>query len=189
MKDLKLLAFCGPSGSGKTSIVKAILSEFNNLSFSISATTRKKRPHETDGKDYYFLTEEAFRKRIEDNEFIEFEEVYTGIFYGTLWSEVERIFSEASFPVLDIDVYGAASIKKKYAAKALVFFVHPGSEEELKKRLGKRSTETEKELASRLNKAREELGFAKQADYIIDNSKDLENSIRQTRLIIQKAIS
>ena len=172
MATNKLIVFSAPSGSGKTTIVKHLLSETNlPLSFSISAASREARPNETDAKDYYFLSLEAFKAKIAADEFIEYEEVYPDNFYGTLKSELERIWAQGKSVIFDIDVVGGLNIKKQYPEETLAIFVQPPSKEELEKRLRGRATETEEKIAIRLSKADRELATAPQFDAIITNDK------------------
>jgi len=175
----KLLIFSAPSGAGKTTIVKYLMKNIPGLEFSVSATSRQPRTGEIDGKDYYFLSGSEFSKKISNGEFLEYEEVYSGIYYGTLKSEVERIMSRGNNVILDVDVIGGLNIKKIYGDEALAVFIKPPSLEELKKRLQKRSTETSEKIRMRLSKAKEELGFARRFDKIIINdelSKALEEA-------------
>ena len=138
----KLIIFSAPSGSGKTTVVKHLLKEMcHKLGFSVSATTRKKRPTETEGKDYYFLEETDFEKKINAEEFLEYEEVYKGLYYGTLTSEVNRVWAQGKTIVFDVDVQGGINIKKKYGDKALAVFLRPPSIDVLMERLRKRDTE------------------------------------------------
>jgi guanylate kinase len=160
----KLIIFSAPSGAGKTTIVRHLLEKNLNLEFSVSATSRAPRPNETNGKDYYFLTEKEFKQKIENNEFLEWEEVYKGIYYGSLKSEVERIRNLGKNVIFDVDVVGGLNIKKFYGDEALAIFVQPPSVEELRKRLISRSTETEEKIQMRIAKAEHELSFAKQFD-------------------------
>jgi len=165
----KLIIFSAPSGAGKTTIVKHLLSCGLGLEFSVSATSRGPRPNEIHGKDYYFLPETEFREKIGNNEFLEWEEVYSGILYGTLKSEVERIRGNGKNVIFDVDVVGGLNIKKFYGDEALAIFVRPPSIEELKKRLQLRSTETEEKIAMRITKAEYEMTFASRFDKIIVN--------------------
>ncbi|MFO7998593.1 MAG: guanylate kinase [Bacteroidales bacterium] len=174
----KLVIFSAPSGAGKTSIVRALLSEIPSLAFSISACSRPMRPGEQNGVDYYFLSPEAFREKIELGEFLEWEEVYPGSFYGTLKSEVERIRSSGRDVIFDVDVAGALNIKKQYKEQALAVFVKPPSVEELKKRLILRKTETEESLNKRIGKAKKEMSFAGQFDREVINDR-LEDAIQK----------
>lgn len=181
----KLIIFSAPSGAGKTTIVKYLLEQNLNLEFSVSATSRARRYTETDGKDYYFLSAEEFRCKIANDEFLEWEEVYEGIYYGTLKSEVERICSKGSHVVFDVDVVGGCNIKKYYGHQALAIFVQPPSIEELRKRLISRSTDAIEVIEKRVAKAAYELTFANQFDCIIVNEelslayKEAEKCIRE----------
>lgn len=179
----KLIIFAGPSGTGKTTIVRHLLSSMPALSFSVSATTRPRRDGETDGKDYYFLSEEVFRDKISKGEFVEYEEVYQGYLYGTLRSEIERIWSEGHHVVFDIDVLGALNLKKLYGKKALAVVVMPPSIEHLKDRLIKRGTETPENLRKRIGKAQRELEFAGDFDKRIVNDV-LKDSLEEAKRIV-----
>ncbi len=167
----KLIIFSAPSGAGKTTIVKHLLQQNFNLEFSISATSRTPRNTETQGKDYYFISQEDFDKKVETNEFLEWEEVYKGTCYGTLKAEVERIRDLGKNVIFDVDVVGGLNIKKFYGTEALAVFVQPPSVEELRIRLKKRSTETEEKIQMRIAKAEQELSFASHFDVIITNDK------------------
>jgi guanylate kinase len=180
----KLIIFSAPSGAGKTTIVKALLQSQLNLEFSISAASREKRPKEVHGKDYYFISADEFRKKIASNEFLEWEEVYKDQFYGTLKSEVERIWSNGHHVIFDVDVIGGLNIKKFYGDKALAIFVMPPSVEELENRLRKRSTENEENLKKRIDKALQELTFAPKFDRIIVNDT-LENAIKEAKELVE----
>jgi len=170
MSQGKLIIFSAPSGSGKTTLVHHLLSKPElKLAFSVSATSREKRPNEIHGKDYYFLTPDEFRTRIDKNEFLEWEEVYENQFYGTLRSEINRIHSEGKTVVFDVDVVGGVNIKKQFGDDALAVFVQPPSIEELERRLKSRSTESEESLAKRVGKAAEELNFSNQFDVVLVN--------------------
>lgn len=165
----KLLIFSAPSGAGKSTIVQHLLTCDLALEFSISATSRQPRGTEEHGREYYFLTEEEFRKRIAGNDFIEYEEVYPGCFYGTLKSEVERITSSGKNIVFDVDVVGGVNIKKMYGSRALSMFIQPPSIEELEKRLKGRGTDSADKIAQRIAKAEYELTFAPKFDIILVN--------------------
>jgi len=165
----RVVIFCAPSGSGKTTIVKHLLSIDNRLQFSVSACTRKQRANEVNGKDYYFLTLEDFKNRILNNEFLEYEEVYGGNFYGTLKSEIERIWSQKKVVIFDVDVVGGLNIKKYFGEKALAVFVKPPDIQTLEMRLRERSTETEETLKMRVDKAVHELEFENKFEKIIVN--------------------
>ncbi len=166
----KLVLFCGPSGSGKTTIVHHLLRKFPQLRFSISATTRSMRQNETDGKDYYFLTPDAFRTKIDNDEFLEWEEVYHDRFYGTLKSEVQRILDEGNVVAFDVDVEGGLQIKKYYGRQLLDVFVMPPSVDELHRRLVGRATESPESLQKRLDKADKEMTYAYRFSHVLVNT-------------------
>lgn len=165
----KVIIVSAPSGAGKTSIVRHLLEAVPELKFSISATTRHKRDYEEDGKDYYFITPENFKERLANDEFLEWQEVYKDQFYGSLKSEVERIWENGGTVIFDVDVLGGLNIKKFYGDKALAVFIEPPTMEELVNRLKKRGTETEESLKKRVDKAEYELSFANQFDKIVLN--------------------
>jgi len=165
----KLVIISAPSGAGKTTIVKHLLDSGLNLSFSVSATTRQPRVTEEDGKDYFFLSVPEFRKRIDNNEFVEWEEVYKDLMYGTLKSEMERIWANRQHVLFDVDVKGGISLKKKFGLDSIAIFVMPPSVEELENRLIKRGTESPEKVRMRVEKAREELALANQFDTVIVN--------------------
>jgi len=179
----KLIIFSAPSGAGKTTIVKHLLQQGFNLEFSISATSRKARHTETDGKDYYFLSAEEFTARVENDEFLEWEEVYKGVRYGTLKSEVERIRNQGKNVIFDVDVVGGLTIKKYYGDKALAVFVQPPSVAELRNRLQVRSTDSEEKIQMRVAKAEHELSYAPQFDVVITNDK-LEEAFEEAEKTI-----
>lgn len=179
----KLVIFCAPSGSGKTTILRAVLPEFPELEFSVSACSRPPREGEVHGKDYYFLSNEEFIKKIDGGQFLEWEEVYSGNFYGTLISEVERIWRKGKHVIFDVDVIGGLNIKKKYPERSLSIFIQPPSLEELHKRLDERGTETPESLKKRISKAEYELGFADQFDKRIVND-DLDKAIMEVKQAI-----
>ncbi len=171
MKTGKLIVFSAPSGSGKTTIVRHLLSKTElNLDFSISAASRPPREDEVDGKDYYFLSLGDFKKKIKNDEFLEWEEVYRDNFYGTLKTEIDRIWASGKNVIFDIDVVGGLDIKHIYPEKTLAVFVKPPSIEELKIRLKKRKTESEDKINMRVAKASIELATAPQFDFIIENN-------------------
>jgi guanylate kinase len=175
----KCIIFSAPSGAGKTTIVHALLKkEELGLAFSVSACSREPRPNEVDGKDYHFLGVQGFKQRIAEDAFIEWEEVYTNNFYGTLRSEVERIWSEGKTVIFDVDVIGGLNLKKIFEAQALAVFVQPPSIDELERRLRRRSTETEDKIRQRVDKAHIELAKANEFDVIIVN-EDLEKAIEE----------
>lgn len=165
----KCIILCAPSGAGKTSITKYLLNQELGLEFSISACNREKRENEVDGVDYYFLSTEDFKKRIENDEFVEWEEVYKDSFYGTLKTEVNRIWNKGKNVIFDVDVEGGLSLTKHFGEKALAIFIKPPSIEVLEQRLRNRGTEDEVLIQKRMSKAEEELGYSKWFDTIIVN--------------------
>ncbi len=184
----KVIIFCAPSGSGKTTIVKHLLSIDNRLAFSVSACTRKQRANEVHGKDYYFLTHEDFKQKINNNEFLEYEEVYGGNFYGTLKSEVDRIWAEGKAVLFDVDVEGGLNIKNYFGDNALAIFVKPPSVEVLEERLRFRSTETEETLRMRVNKAVHELVYEKKFEHVLLNH-DLDTALLDAEELITKFLN
>ncbi len=178
-----MIIVCAPSGSGKTTIVKSVLPEIPSLEFSVSACSRPPREGEVHGKDYYFLSEDEFRKKIDEGAFLEWEEVYPGSFYGTLKSEVHRIWKEGKHVIFDVDVIGGINIKKQYPDNSLALFIMPPSVEELRSRLTGRGTETPESLEKRISKAEFEMGFADGFDATVVND-DLEMAIALTREIM-----
>jgi guanylate kinase len=188
MTEGKLIIFSAPSGAGKTTIVKYILKCGLNFGFSISATTRKPRGNEVNGRDYYFLSVEEFRSKIENNEFLEWEEVYPGSFYGTLKSEVDRICRRGENVVFDVDVTGGYNIKKIYGERALAVFVQPPSVSELERRLLSRSTDSEEVIKARIAKAEHELTFSRYFDVIIINDK-LEETLKEAEERVRAFLS
>ena len=184
----KLIIISAPSGAGKTTIVHELMKdETLNLMFSVSAASRKPRENEIDGKDYYFLSIEEFKKKIDNNEFIEWEEVYKNQFYGTLKSEAQRIWDLNKNIIFDVDVKGGLNIKKQFKNNSLAIFVKPPSIEELKNRLQNRGTETEASLNKRVEKTEYELTFASEFNKIIIND-NLEKAINETKNIITNFI-
>ncbi len=167
----KVIIFSAPSGSGKTTVVKHLLAKYDFLEFSVSATTRKQRPGEVNGEDYYFFTAEEFKTKLKEGAFLEHEEVYEGLYYGTLKSEVERIWAKGHIVIFDVDVVGGINIKKFYGEQALAVFLRPPSIEVLHERLRKRETEVEHQLKERIDKAHKELQFEKQFDVLIVNDR------------------
>jgi len=179
-----MIIFSAPSGSGKTTIVREILKDDKfNLEFSVSACSRTKREGEENGKDYYFLSAEEFKQHIKNDEFIEWEEVYKDQFYGTLRSEINRIWKNGKNVVFDVDVVGGLNIKKQYEKEALALFIQSPSIEELEKRLRNRQTETEESLKKRLSKVSTELEYSKDFDKIIIND-NLEVAVNETKNIL-----
>ena len=184
----KLIVFSAPSGSGKTTIVHHLLGVRElNLDFSISATSRERRGSEIDGRDYYFIKPEAFRKHIENEDFVEWEEVYKDNYYGTLRSELERIWSEGKHAIFDIDVVGGLNIKQKYPERTLAVFVKAPSLEEMERRLRERRTDSEEKIAERVAKAEREMGFAKEFDVILVND-DLEKAKKEAERLVESFI-
>lgn len=189
MKKGKLIVFSAPSGSGKTTIVKHLLSKADlNLAFSISAATREARGEEVNGKDYYFMSLSDFKTHIKNEDFVEWEEVYRDNFYGTLKSEVERIWSLGKNVIFDIDVAGGLRIKSKFPDETLAVFVKPPSVDELKKRLKERSTETDEKINMRIAKAHVELATAPQFDKVIKNY-DLEIALEEAYELVRDFVS
>ena len=186
-KSGKCVIFSAPSGAGKTTIVHHLLNANIGLAFSVSACSRDPRPNETDGKDYYFLGLEAFRKLIQEDAFIEWEEVYTDNYYGTLRSEIERIWSEGKTVIFDVDVVGGLNIKRIFGDQALAIFVQPPSYDELEKRLRLRSTESEEKINMRMAKARKELNSASEFDVILIND-DLEIACADAKRMVTEFI-
>jgi guanylate kinase len=185
----KLIIFSAPSGSGKTTVVKHLLTTMpQKLGFSVSATTRKPRPGEIDGKEYHFLSVEDFEQKIEKNEFLEHEEVYAGILYGTLWSEIEKIWAQNKAVVFDVDVQGGLSLKRRFKENALAVFLRPPSVEILMERLRNRSTEVEHHLQERLAKANHELSFENQYDVVVVNDV-LEDTFEKCESLVTKFLT
>jgi len=188
MKGGKLIIFSAPSGSGKTTIVKHLLNQPElNLAFSISATSRPRRGKEKHGEHYYFMTLSEFKKHIKEDDFLEWEEVYRDNFYGTLKSEVERLWSEGKNVIFDIDVVGGLRIKKKFPDQTLAVFVKPPSVDELKIRLKKRSTESEDKINMRIAKASVELATAPQFDTVIKNY-DLDTALNEAHKLVAEFV-
>src|SRR5680860_636 len=189
MKTGKLIVFSAPSGSGKTTIVRYLLSKPElNLDFSISAASRPPRENEVDGKDYYFLSLEDFKKKIKNDEFLEWEEVYRDNFYGTLKTEIERIWASGKNVIFDIDVVGGLDIKHIYPEQTLAVFVKPPSIEELKIRLKKRKTESEDKINMRVAKASIELATAPQFDFIIENN-NLQKALDEAYTLVSDFVN
>ena len=185
----KSFIFSAPSGAGKTTIVRHLLGlEELQLSFSISATTRQPRSNERAGEDYHFLTEQEFLKRIDAGDFVEWEEVYTGQFYGTLRSELERIWGNGMHAIFDVDVVGGLELKDAFGADALAVFVSPPTVDTLEKRLRKRGTESDEKIASRIKKANVEMGFADRFDVILENN-DLGQTLENAKKLVKQFIA
>jgi guanylate kinase len=184
MSTGKAIIFSAPSGSGKTTIVRHLIQKFPNLGFSISACTRDKRGRlEQHGKDYYFLTPEEFKQKIDQDAFIEWEEVYEGNFYGTLKEEIQRIWDNGKHVIFDVDVKGGLNLKKYFGDKGLAIFVKVPNLEDLATRLRDRGTETEETLSRRMYKAKFESSFQDQFDVVLVND-DLENSFAEAERLI-----
>lgn len=183
----KCVIFSAPSGAGKTTIVHALLDRIPLLAFSVSACSREPRPNEVNGKDYHFLGLEGFQQAILNEELIEWEEVYTNNYYGTLKSELERIWAEGKTVIFDVDVIGGLNLKKMFGDQALAIFVQPPSIDELEKRLRHRSTETEDKINQRMAKARTELSKATDFDIVLVND-DLQQAIVTAKGIVEHFI-
>ena len=188
MQGGKLIIFSAPSGSGKTTITRYLLDQPDlNLAFSVSATSRPRRAKEKNGKHYYFMSISEFKRHIKNGDFLEWEEVYRDNFYGTLKSEVERLWAEGKNVIFDIDVVGGLRIKKKFPERTLAVFVKPPSVDELKIRLKKRSTESDDKINMRIAKASVELATAPQFDTIIENH-DLETALKEAHKLVKDFI-
>ncbi|HFK5545676.1 guanylate kinase [Elizabethkingia anophelis] len=183
----KVIIFSAPSGSGKTTLVKHCLGQFPKLQFSISATTRAPRGEEKHGIDYFFHTPEDFRQKIAENAFVEFEEVYTDKFYGTLKTEVERIWNYGNVVIFDVDVKGGVNLKKIFGEQALSIFIAPPSIEELEQRLIKRNTDDTETIKIRVAKAEEEMAYAKDFDKVVVND-DLAKAKEEIEELIEAFI-
>ena len=179
----KAIIFSAPSGAGKTTLVKHILTKIPGLSFSVSACSRPRRKNERKGEDYHFLRESDFISKIKNNEFIEWEEVYKGNYYGTLKSEIEKIWSEGKHVIFDVDVIGGLNLKKYFKENALAVFVQPPSVKTLANRLNARGTETIESLANRIEKAVTEMGYAEQFDKIIVNDDLQEAKVEVEKMV------
>ena len=185
LNEGKVIIFSAPSGAGKTTIVRALLDEVSELSFSISACSRASRGHEVNGKDYHFIGIEGFKNKIKNNEFAEWEEVYQDHFYGTLNSELTRIWNANKTVVFDVDVVGGMSLKKKFGKKALAIFVMPPSLIVLEERLRNRNTDSEQKIQQRLEKAEHEISLSSGFDVILKNDK-LDTAISEAKSIINQ---
>ena len=183
----KVIIFSAPSGSGKTTLVKHSLKVFSELQFSISCTTRQPRGSEIHAVDYHFLTPDEFRQKITEDAFVEFEEVYTDKYYGTLKSEVEKIWNQGKVVIFDVDVKGGISLKKYFGEQALSIFIEPPSIEELERRLITRNTDDAETIRTRVAKAEEEMSYAKDFDKIVIN-KDLDEAKSEIESLIKNFI-
>lgn len=181
----KAILFSAPSGSGKTTIIKRVMDYFDCFEFSISATSRNPRVGETDGVDYYFLDKDTFVKRVQAGDFLEWEEVYEGTWYGTLKSEIDRICEKGKIVIFDVDVNGGINLKKYFGEEALALFVMPPSIEVLEQRLRKRGTESEESIQKRLGRSAKELNEASKFDVTIVND-DLERAVEETRRVLEE---
>jgi len=188
MQQGKLIIITAPSGAGKTTIVQRLLNDNENLDFSVSACTREKREGETHGKDYYFITKDEFRNKVDQEMFVEWEEVYDGNYYGTLKSELNRLWDMDRHAVFDIDVRGALNIKDQYGDRAISIFIKPPSFETLVKRLTNRATENEDSLKKRIGKAKEELGYEDKFDQVIVNDI-LEDAVNKAQILVENFIN
>ena len=184
MASGKCIIFSAPSGAGKTSIVKHLLKVRNDLEFCVSACTREHRPNEIEGKDYYFMSLEKFKKKIDHGEFIEWEEVYQDQFYGTLKSEIDRIWNKGYHVIFDVDVVGGLSLTRYFKEKALAIFVKAPSVEALEKRLRSRGTEDDEKIKKRLSKASQEMDYAKWFDVLLLN-EDLKTACTEAEELVK----
>jgi guanylate kinase len=184
----QVIILTAPSGAGKTSITQFLLENYPQLAFSVSATTRAPRGAEQDGIDYHFISQAAFEAHIHQNDFLEYEMVYEGLYYGTLKSELDRIWAEGKTPVLDIDVQGAIAIQEQLGNQALSIFILPPSIEALKERLALRNTESEEKIQMRLDKAAYEISFSDQFNAVVKNEV-LDSACKETAAFIQGFIS
>lgn len=183
----KIIVFAAPSGSGKTTIVKQMLKTFDNVEFSISATTRLPRETEEHGIHYYFLSLDEFQQKLASKDFVEYEEVYEGLLYGTLKSELERLWKQEKHILFDIDVKGALAIKEIFKEKVLTIFVKPPSLEELERRLRNRGLDDEESIQKRVAKFSEEMKFIDKFDYVLLNN-DLNKALEDAKMVIQNFI-
>jgi len=181
----KLIVVTAPSGAGKTTIVRHLLKRYDFLDFSVSATTRARRPHEVEGRDYFFITPVEFRKLIDTGAFAEYEMVYEDQYYGTLMSEIERIWSAGRHIIFDIDVQGALTLKRKFGERCLTIFIRPPSKELLFERLINRKTESPEALRKRIDKAEHELGFEPLFDFVLVNDQ-LEVACYEAEMVIER---
>ena len=180
----KLVIISAPSGAGKTTIVRHLLESGLNLAFSVSATTRQIRGTEQDGVDYFYFSIEEFKRKIDNNEFVEWQEVYTGHYYGTLKSELEKIWKSGKFVLFEVDVNGGINLKKIFGNKAIAIFIMPPSVEELETRLKSRATDTPEKIKMRVEKARDEMALANQFDEVIVNHQ-LDRAKKETTEIVK----
>lgn len=191
-KKFPIIAISSPSGGGKSCIVKKVLESNKKLEFSISATTRLKRPSETHGIEYFFISLDEFKERLANAEFIEYEEVYEGRLYGTLFSEIDRILKNGKIPLFELDVFGALALKKKFPDCSHIIFVHPGEPilKVLEARLRSRNTESEEEIQRRMEKAKVEIASIPEFDFcVLNRNGSLKRAIRATETIVRNIIT
>lgn len=188
MTNGKLIVITAPSGAGKTTIARHLLKNIPSLAFSVSATTRAKREEEMEGRDYFFISPQQFKEKIEQDEFVEWEEVYTGTFYGTLKSEMDRLWKERKVVLFDVDVRGAINLKKMFPENTLTLFIKPPSYEVLVQRLRKRATETHEKIEQRIAKATEELLLEPNFDVVIVND-ELPNALYKSEQAVRNWIT
>ncbi len=181
----KVIIFSAPSGAGKSTIVRHLLAKYPFLEFSVSATSRKPRGEEVNGKDYYFFSTDQFESKIANGEFVEYEEVYAGSYYGTLRSEVQRIWDKGNIIIFDIDVKGGVNLKKLYSSNAMAVFIQPPSVEELRNRLVGRGTDSPEAIERRVAKAEEELTYADKFDVVLVND-NLEEALARAESIVEE---
>ncbi len=179
----KIIIITAPSGAGKTSITRYLLEKFPRLAFSVSAATREAREGEQNGKDYYFMSVDDFQRKIQNSEFAEWEMVYQGKYYGTLKTELDRLWKEKKCPLLDIDVKGAIHVQQQYPQTSLSIFIEPPSVRELARRLASRGTETEESLQTRVNKAEYEMSFAHHFNHVVVND-DLQEACEEAEALV-----
>lgn len=184
----KCVIISAPSGAGKTTIVHHLLGQGLGLAFSVSATSRARRAHETDGRDYFFLATDEFQRRIAKDDFVEWEEVYPGQFYGTLRSEIDRIWGEGRYPIFDVDVEGGLNLKRVFGPGALALFIAPPSIAVLEQRLRSRATESPEQLQRRIEKAAHEMDYASRFDLVIINDR-LERACSETLGLVRTFLS
>ncbi len=188
VRDHKVVIFSAPSGAGKSTLIRYMLERFPQLEFAISATSRAPRGTEQNGKEYYFLSNEEFRRRVENGEFVEWEEVYAGTCYGTLYSETERIWNQGHVIVFDVDVKGGVNLKQRFGDQALAIFIMPPSVEELRRRLVGRGTDAPEVIEKRVAKATEELTYAERFDRVVVND-DLSQAVAETQRILTEFLT
>lgn len=184
----KLIIISAPSGAGKTTVVHHLLNQDLGLEFSVSACSREKRVDEVEGKDYYFIPVEIFKNKIKNDEFVEWEEVYPGQYYGTLRSEIERIWAKGNHVIFDVDVIGGLNLKRKFPDESLAVFIMPPSIEELEKRLTGRSSDSDESIRKRINKARKEISYSNRFDTVIVNDV-LEKALEKAEQVVHEFLT